>query len=48
MIYHLGLTNLKFNIDLTAARFTPFDFQLLVSMQPPEHDDKGVDFCYGL
>jgi len=48
IIWHFGLVNLRFNIDLTAFRFTPFDLQFLWSLESPEYDDHAVDWCYGM
>ena len=48
IVFHCGLVSLRFNIDLTAFKFTPFDLQVLVGMESPEFDDHLIDYCYGM
>ena len=45
--YVLGPIKFNFLLEMTAFRFTPFDSQFLVSLEPSENG-KSIDFCYGM
>jgi len=46
--YHAGPMRFNFKFNLSAFRFTPFDQQLLISLEPSEEHEYGIDFCYGM
>lgn len=47
MQYVMGPLKFKFDFELLAFKFTPFDSQLLISLEPSENG-KTTDFCFGM
>lgn len=48
MQYVMGPIKFKFNFELLAFKFTPFDTQLLISLDPSESGGVWPDFCFGM
>lgn len=48
LIYHLGMYKIHLYNDVNLFKFLPFDYQIMISMEPTEIEGNVFDYCSGM